>query len=168
MSISHYYGLAVSARCRRVCVLLGRYLIPGPDTGRGGVMIIRGRGGRERRVTNVIQWPKQNRILSIETPAGRENGFNWVNFPSDQRAVRATGGQGTLPWLETSERHDTRRLSQTRDLMVVERERRLGSAATGTSEIMKLLKTLQPSIGPVMFARKAEDSGQGRERLYRL
>ena len=42
-----------------------------------------------------------------------------------------------------------------------ERERRLASAATGTSEIMKLLKTLQPSIGPVMFARKAEDSGQG-------
>ena len=82
--------------------------------------------------------------------------------------MRATGGQGTLPWLETSERRDTRRLSQTRDLMVVERERRLGSAATGTSEIMKLLKTLQPSIGPVMFARKAEDSGQGRERLYRL
>ena len=82
--------------------------------------------------------------------------------------MRATGGQGALPWLETSERRDTRRLSQTRDLMVVEGEQRLGSAATGTSEIMKLLKTLQPSIGPVMFARKAEDSGQGRERLYRL
>ena len=30
----------------------------------------------ERRVTNVMQWPEQNRILSIETPAGRENGFN--------------------------------------------------------------------------------------------
>ena len=45
---------------------------------RGSVdlLIIRGWGGRERRVTNVMQWPEQNRILSIETPAGRENGFN--------------------------------------------------------------------------------------------
>ena len=46
-----------------------------------------------------------------------------------------------------------------------ERERRLLSAATGTSEIMKLLKTLQPSIGPVMFARKAGDSGQGTREI---
>ena len=60
---------------------------------------------------------------------------------------------------------DTRRLSQTRDLIVVDRERRLVLAATGTSEIMKLLKTLQPSIGPVMFARKAGDSGQGTREI---
>ena len=49
---------------------------------------------------------------------------------STELIFRVTSGQWnplvavrTLPWLETSERRDIKRLSQTRDLMAAERER---------------------------------------------
>ena len=62
--ISHYDELVWTGLC-----LAGKIF----DTVGGYMGAADHKGGG---VTNVMQWPEQNRILSIETPAGRENGFS--------------------------------------------------------------------------------------------